>query len=104
MFYLFLSERFTMVLLYSHLKLGFLFHLGILFKNQDPHVILSAGKDNYLYQHVFRDARKPANDLIPTGVALSVEGTVGHAFQVKRGENKRYNYSVKVFNVCSGTW
>ena len=58
---------------------------GILFKNQDPYVIMSGGKDNYLCQHVFKDAKKPANDLIPAGIALSVEGTVGHAYKVKRG-------------------
>lgn len=57
---------------------------SILFKNQDPHVIVSGGKDNYLYQHVFRDAKKPADDLIPTGVALSVAGTIGHAYQIKK--------------------
>ena len=63
--------------------------LGILFKNQDPHVMLSGGKDNYLYQHVLYDAKKPAQDLILSGVDLSVYGLVGHASKVKRGKSLR---------------
>ena len=50
-------------------------------------MILSGGKDHFLYQHVFRDAKKPADDLIPTGVAVSIDGTVGHAYQIKKGRN-----------------
>ena len=48
--------------------------------------MLSGGKDNFLYQHVFYDAKKPAEDLVPSGVDLSVYGLIGHASQVKRGK------------------
>ena len=47
--------------------------------------MLSGGKDNFLYQHVFYDAKKPAQDLILSGVDLSIYGVVGHASKVKRG-------------------
>ena len=58
---------------------------GIVFRNKDPHVILSGSKDSYLYQHVTRDAKRPGEDLVPAGLDLSVYGTVGHANSDRQG-------------------
>lgn len=59
---------------------------SMVFKNKDPHVMLSGSKDSYLYQHVFRDAKRPGEELVPAGLDLSVYGTVGHANSDKQGK------------------
>ncbi|XP_060562640.1 GATOR complex protein WDR24-like isoform X2 [Ruditapes philippinarum] len=59
---------------------------SMLFKNKDPHVMLSGSKDSYLYQHVFRDAKRPGEELVPAGLDFSVYGTVGHANSDKQGK------------------
>ncbi|XP_052255836.1 GATOR complex protein WDR24-like isoform X2 [Dreissena polymorpha] len=59
---------------------------SMMFKNKDPHVMLSASKDSYLYQHVFRDAKRPAEDLVPAGLGISVQGIVGHANSDRQGK------------------
>lgn len=59
---------------------------SIMFKNKDPHVMLSGSKDCFLYQHVFRDAKRPGEELIPSGLDLSVYGVIGHAGSDKQGK------------------
>ncbi|KAL4222635.1 WD repeat-containing protein 24 [Mactra antiquata] len=59
---------------------------SIIFKNKDPYVMLSGSKDSLLYQHVFRDAKRPGEELVPAGVDVSVHGLVGHANSNKQGK------------------
>jgi hypothetical protein len=47
--------------------------------------MLSGSKDSFLYQHVFRDAKRPGEELVPAGLDFSVYGTVGHANSDKQG-------------------
>lgn len=48
--------------------------------------MLSGSKDSLLYQHVFRDAKRPGEELVPAGVDISVHGIVGHANSDKQGK------------------
>ncbi|XP_072042211.1 LOW QUALITY PROTEIN: GATOR2 complex protein WDR24-like [Amphiura filiformis] len=52
---------------------------GILWR-QDPHIFLSGGKDSMLYQHVFKDAKRPSARANPVGVSMSIFGDLCHAF------------------------
>ncbi|XP_064614643.1 LOW QUALITY PROTEIN: GATOR2 complex protein WDR24-like [Liolophura sinensis] len=52
---------------------------GLAWKHQDPHVFLSCGRDNTLYQHVFRDAIRPADHIVPAGLDFSLHGAVSFA-------------------------
>ncbi|XP_041478602.1 GATOR complex protein WDR24-like isoform X2 [Lytechinus variegatus] len=47
---------------------------------QDPHVFLSGSKDSMLYQHKFKDAKRPAESANPVGVSMSIYDDVCHAF------------------------
>ncbi|XP_033639290.1 GATOR complex protein WDR24-like isoform X1 [Asterias rubens] len=46
---------------------------------RDPHCFVSGGKDGYLYQHIFKDAKRPADSVCPVGVSLNIYGDVCHA-------------------------
>ncbi|ELT99584.1 hypothetical protein CAPTEDRAFT_201741 [Capitella teleta] len=52
---------------------------GISWKQNNPHVFFSSSKDSTLYQHMFRDATRPANDANPVGISISVHGSVAYA-------------------------
>ena len=47
----------------------------------DPYTILSAGKDNMLYQHAFADAKRPALHRNPVGMCFNVKGDLLYAFR-----------------------
>ncbi|XP_077978398.1 GATOR2 complex protein WDR24-like isoform X2 [Glandiceps talaboti] len=51
---------------------------GIVWRH-DPHIFLSGSKDLTLYQHVFRDAKRPAETANPVGVDINIFGDVCHA-------------------------
>ncbi|XP_064647525.1 GATOR2 complex protein WDR24-like isoform X2 [Lineus longissimus] len=51
---------------------------GIVWRH-DPHIFLSGSKDNTLYQHMFRDATRPADQANPVGIAMNNYGFIGHA-------------------------
>ncbi len=53
--------------------------VGIVWKHNDPHVFLSSSKDYSLYQHMFRDATRPADNANPVGLGFSITGDVAHA-------------------------
>ncbi|XP_076468926.1 GATOR2 complex protein WDR24-like [Babylonia areolata] len=48
---------------------------------KDLHVLLSTGKDSMLIQHVFNDAKRPGDHVIPSGVDISVYGDISLAFR-----------------------
>ena len=52
-------------------------------------MMLSGSKDSMLMQHVFRDAKRPGENLVPAGLDLSIHGTVGHANSDKQGIDTR---------------
>ena len=52
---------------------------GIVWKHNDPHVFLSSSKDSTLYQHMFRDATRPADNANPIGVDINICGDIAHA-------------------------
>ncbi|XP_074659369.1 GATOR2 complex protein WDR24-like isoform X2 [Tubulanus polymorphus] len=45
----------------------------------DPHVFLSASKDCTIYQHMFRDAVRPADHANPIGIDINIYGRLSHA-------------------------
>ncbi|XP_014664029.1 PREDICTED: WD repeat-containing protein 24-like [Priapulus caudatus] len=49
----------------------------------DPHNFLSVSKDCTLYQHLFRDAVRPADSAAPVGLAINIHGDVTHAVSNK---------------------
>ncbi|XP_077864597.1 GATOR2 complex protein WDR24 [Saccoglossus kowalevskii] len=51
---------------------------GVVWRH-DPHIFLSASKDCTLYQHVFRDAKRPGDKANPVGVDINIFGDVCHA-------------------------
>ncbi|XP_005107402.1 GATOR complex protein WDR24 [Aplysia californica] len=62
----------------------------------DCHAFLSCGQDGYIIQHIFSEAKRPADDVNLAGVDLSINGDIGYAFSDKRdhttgslGRNKR---------------
>jgi hypothetical protein len=63
----------TYKIIYSYI------HQGIIWRKDDPHVIYSSSKDFYLYQHVFKDAKRPADELVPAGLDLSIHGDISYA-------------------------
>ncbi|CAH1788742.1 unnamed protein product, partial [Owenia fusiformis] len=56
---------------------------GIVWKQNDPHVFLSSSKDCTLWQHMFKDASRPANSANPVGLSINIRGDVSHAFSDK---------------------
>lgn len=58
------------------------FVAGVLWKD-DPHVFLSTGKDQMLIQHLFNDAKRPADSVIPSGIDISIYGDMCHATRDK---------------------
>lgn len=54
---------------------------GVVWRRQ-PHVFLSTSRDCTLYQHVFRDALRPANNANPQGVSLNIMGDVMYATRI----------------------
>ncbi|KAL8586391.1 hypothetical protein ACOMHN_023006 [Nucella lapillus] len=55
---------------------------------KDPHVLLSTGKDNMLIQHVFTDAKRPGDHVIPSGLDISVHGDIGLAYREKNSRRE----------------
>ena len=47
----------------------------------EPNTLLSAGKDNRLYQHAFADAKRPALQGNPIGLSFNVTGDLMYAFR-----------------------
>ncbi|XP_071158267.1 GATOR2 complex protein WDR24-like isoform X1 [Mytilus galloprovincialis] len=58
---------------------------GIVWKKDDGHTFYSSGKDNFLYQHVFKDAIRPADKVVPDGLDVSV---IGHVTQATKDKTK----------------
>ncbi|KAL5007040.1 hypothetical protein ScPMuIL_015846 [Solemya velum] len=58
---------------------------GIVWKKDDPHVFFSSGKDGFLYQHIFHDAKRPADHTIPAGIDMSIMGDIAFAYSDKPG-------------------
>lgn len=52
----------------------------------DCHVFLSCGKDGYIIQHIFADAKRPADHVSLAGVDLSISGEIGFAYFDKKGQ------------------
>ncbi|UYV77331.1 WDR24 [Cordylochernes scorpioides] len=50
---------------------------GICWK-YDPHILFSTSKDKTLYQHVIKDAVRPADKAKPVGIAINNFGDVSH--------------------------
>lgn len=49
----------------------------------EPHTFLSTGKDSMLIQHIFNDAKRPADSVIPSGIDISIHGDICCAFRDK---------------------
>ncbi|WAQ94821.1 WDR24-like protein [Mya arenaria] len=71
-------------------------------KNKDPHVMISGSKDSMLSQHVFRDAKRPGEDLVPSGLDLSVHGMVGHANSDRQGKLSEFHPQSSYFSKRTG--
>ncbi|KAK6165695.1 hypothetical protein SNE40_022574 [Patella caerulea] len=54
----------------------------------DTHIFFTCGKDGYLVQHSFKDAKRPADSVIPSGVDMDLFGHVSHAFGERTGFKK----------------
>ena len=66
---------------------------------RDDHTFLTCGRDGYIIQHVFRDAKRPADHVNLSGVDFSINGDIGHAYSDKRGTNLiicRINYFINM--------
>ncbi|GFR73772.1 WD repeat-containing protein 24-like [Elysia marginata] len=53
---------------------------------RDCQAFLSCDKAGYIIQHIFNDARRPADHVSMTGVDLSLNGEIGHAYCDKKVE------------------
>ncbi|XP_078610021.1 GATOR2 complex protein WDR24-like [Branchiostoma floridae x Branchiostoma japonicum] len=56
---------------------------------QDPHIFLSCSKDCTVYQHVFRDAKRPADHANPMGLCFNVRGDISFAASEALGGGAR---------------
>ena len=45
--------------------------------------MLSTGKDSMLHQHIFQNAKRPGDNVIPSGVDISIHGDIGLAYREK---------------------
>nr|KAG5698058.1 hypothetical protein BaRGS_016706 [Batillaria attramentaria] len=54
----------------------------------EPHTFLSTGKDSMLIQHIFNDAKRPADSVIPAGIDISIHGDFCCAFREKNNTMK----------------
>uniref|UniRef100_T1KSN4 GATOR2 complex protein WDR24 n=1 Tax=Tetranychus urticae TaxID=32264 RepID=T1KSN4_TETUR len=73
---------------------------SILWRN-DPHTLISAGKDATLYQHAFKDAERPASHANNVGLALNIHGDVALAISdyiLKSNNNNSNNDHSKNLN------
>lgn len=52
---------------------------GIVWKQSDPDMFLSCGKDGNVIQHRFKDASRPADFANPTALHFSPSGTLAWA-------------------------
>ena len=53
--------------------------LGIQWKAHDPYLFFSSSKDSTLYQHLFKDALRPADTANPVGLDIGLGGNMAHA-------------------------
>ena len=60
---------------------------GIVWKKNDPHLFFSSGKDCAVYQHVFRDATRPADKANPVGIDINITGSLAYTAHDKLGNN-----------------
>ncbi|ESP01778.1 hypothetical protein LOTGIDRAFT_139155, partial [Lottia gigantea] len=51
----------------------------------EPHMLFTSGKDGFLMQHTFKDAKRPADDVIPAGMDVDIFGNISHAFGDRNG-------------------
>ena len=54
----------------------------------DPDIFLTSGKDDMIIQHVFKDAKRPADLVVPAGIDISIDGNISHAYAEKHGTNR----------------
>ncbi|KAL3832670.1 hypothetical protein ACJMK2_024292 [Sinanodonta woodiana] len=52
---------------------------SIVWKKDDPHILYSGSKDCFIYQHLFKDAKRPGDLLVPAGLDVSTQGLISHA-------------------------
>ncbi|KAK7484912.1 hypothetical protein BaRGS_00023832 [Batillaria attramentaria] len=55
----------------------------------EPHTFLSTGKDSMLIQHIFNDAKRPADSVIPAGIDISIHGDFCCAFREKNNTTSK---------------
>ncbi|KAJ8314741.1 hypothetical protein KUTeg_006891 [Tegillarca granosa] len=72
---------------------------GIVWRKEDPHIFYSVSKDSFLYQHVFKDAIRPADKLIPSGLSMNLLGDVSYASENKLETAHAKNTSHYTLNV-----
>ena len=63
---------------------------GIVWKKSDPHVFYSSSKDGMLYQHIFKDANRPADKVVPSGLDMNLSGNVLHSHGSKSSQSELY--------------
>lgn len=79
--------------------------VGIIWRKDDPHVLYSCSRDFYLFQHVFKDAKRPADELVPAGLDMSIHGDISYATLEKPDLTGR-NFSRVIFlwKECMYCW
>ena len=70
-------------MLYTITNDNFYTNIGIVWKHKDPHIFFSSSKDCTVYQHMFKDAKRPGDEANPVGIDISVTGEVASAMSDK---------------------
>ena len=72
-------------------------HAGIVWKHGDPHTFLSSSKDCMLYQHLFRDATRPADAANPVGIDINPTGSILYASSDKLAPTSTGRWQHRLF-------
>ncbi|CAL1528457.1 unnamed protein product [Lymnaea stagnalis] len=78
---------------------------------EDCHTFLSCGRDGYIIQHIFNDAKRPADHANLAGLDLSIKGEISYAFFDRKdhsysslGKSKKLPKSRQFTQAISSLW
>ncbi|XP_046560115.1 GATOR complex protein WDR24-like [Haliotis rubra] len=69
---------------------------GIVWRD-DNHFFLSCSKDGHVIQHMFKDAKRPADNVVPSGIDINITGEISHAYYDKPDSSAKSGQTTRLF-------
>ncbi|XP_071101858.1 GATOR2 complex protein WDR24-like isoform X1 [Haliotis cracherodii] len=69
---------------------------GIVWRD-DNHFFLSCSKDGHVIQHMFKDAKRPADNVVPSGIDINITGEISHAYYDKPESSAKSGQTTRLF-------